>query len=80
MPTEGRLMSARLGGGRLTRLMPIICLDDLLNEAVTHDISLVEVHKLDAGNTLENLSYFDKPGRSVRRQVNLRNVSGHDSF
>ena len=57
--------------------MSVIGLDDVLNQPVTHHILLVEIDEPYPLDTPKDLFHFDKTGHSLRRQIDLRDISGH---
>ena len=72
-----RLAFSQRGRIRRVHRMSIVGFDDFLNEAVPHDISLIEVDKLDAGNVLQDVADLDEARHSIGRQVDLRDVPRH---
>src|SRR5262249_19072812 len=53
-------------------------LDDLLDELMTDDVPLVEMHERDAVDVADDLDRLDEAGRAADREVNLRDVAGDD--
>src|SRR5690348_7180352 len=61
---------------RLARvLMLIIRLDDVLNQFMTNDVTLVEIHELNAFDVAEDIADFDQTRHTIRRQINLGDVA-----
>jgi hypothetical protein len=53
-------------------------LDDALDDLVAHDVLMTEANECDAVDPGEDVAHLDEPGRLLARQVDLRDVAGHD--
>ena len=48
-----------------TRRMPVIGLNDFLDQPMSHNIPLIEIDKFDTGDILENIAHFDEAGHTI---------------
>ena len=65
---------------RMCGRVVVVGLDDALDEAVAHDVVLVEVHERNAFDVADDLDGFDQAGAARIRQIDLGYVSGDDCF
>ena len=56
----------------------VVGLDDPLHELVAHDVLAAEADELDALDPVEDVADDDQPRLLLARQVDLRDVAGHD--
>src|SRR5688500_16518231 len=66
------------GGAR--RRVGVIGLDDLLHQLVPDDVLVVEVDDADAVDFADDLERLDQPRQLRVRQIDLRDIAGHDSL
>src|SRR3954447_21605719 len=64
--------------GRLAGAVLVVGVDDPLDELVADDVLTAEAHEVDVLEALEDLADHDEPRLLVARQVDLRDVAGHD--
>src|SRR4029077_12135486 len=64
----------------LTGGAPVVCLDNSLDQAVTHNVAFIEIDERDALDIADHFDGFDQAGAALIRQVNLRDVAGDDRF
>src|SRR5262245_30891008 len=55
---------------------PLVGGDDLLHEAVAHDVALAELDEANAADVAQDLARLDQAGGLPERQVDLRDVAG----
>src|SRR5439155_19055548 len=56
----------------------LVGLDDPLDELVPDDVLVPELHEPDPFDVREDLAHLDQPRRLLAREVDLRDVAGHD--
>src|SRR6476619_3302609 len=71
-----RLGGPQLRGGALGVL--VVGGDDALDELVPHDVLAAEVHELEAVDAPEDVVDHDQARLLVAREIDLRDVAGHD--
>src|SRR5918994_3553449 len=78
-PSDGMVASgpARADAALTERL---VGLDDLLHQAMAHDIFVVEMDERDALDLGDDLERLDQAGRPRVRQIDLRHVTRDDRF
>ena len=60
--------------------MPVVGFDDILDQPVAYHVPLVKMDEPDPVDVLQDPLDLHEPRHSLRRQVHLRDVSGHDGL
>src|SRR5436305_14740450 len=56
----------------------VVCRDDPPHELVAHDVLIAEAHEVDPFHVLEDLRHHHQARIVLARQIDLRDVAGHD--
>ena len=60
--------------------MAVVRFDNILNQTMAHHIAFVEITEINSGNILQNVFDLDQARYTVRRQVDLRDITRYNSF
>ncbi len=79
---DGRATRPFGPGGRLGGPVAMLAvgLNDILNQPVTNHVPIVKIHKLDSFNFPQNIGDLDEARGSVRWQVYLGDITGHNGL